>query len=178
MSGPGQGLEGAERCVCGIGRCIALCVVIGAGFCHADDWWPLVASSPARLSDETDALAPAGYRHAAPSAQRILTWLFDNASLRLSSLPTCETVGVTFDDSTLGQYFAGLLQFHSDSAADNHTAICCDPLTSPDGARLWLCSVMVYSSRGELVLSQGTSFLVNDHGMRVVEGSFRCPGAG
>ncbi len=153
-------------------------IALAVSACGADDWWPYLASNPAPLSDRIDSVVPGGYTHAAPSAQRILTWIFQHDSLPLNSLPSCETVGVTASDSTLGQYLAGLLQFHGDSAADNHLGICCDPLTAPDGARVWLCSVMVYSSREELVLSQGVSFLVDDRQMRVVAGSFRCPGAG
>jgi len=144
-----------------------------------DDWFHYAARFDAALHDDRAHRAiPPGFTHRPPGAQRILWWLLNESQTPLPDHFSCQSVVADSSGTTLGGYVSWLLQFLGDTQAHNHLSIRYESLLSPQKRPVWLCTVMVISTRGNMHLSQGVSFLVDDEQWRVMDGTLRCVGSG
>jgi len=114
-----------------------------------------------------------------PSTKDVLWIVMKNYDLPLSTSESCEGVGTSFEDETLGDYFAGFWQYHNcedcNNSLDIQIAKGDQPLVE---SKHWNIRFMINGETEGETWSWGAAFAIEDEGWKIIPSSLRCLGAG
>jgi hypothetical protein len=113
-----------------------------------------------------------------PDTKEVLRYLMRNLDVPLTVDSSCNGVGTTSDDLTIGDYLSGFWAEHAQKDGQNWLVVTAVPAVTPDGKAAWQAAVMVQRRDAYDVMSWGAGFLITAADRVVVRQSFRCLGGG
>lgn len=112
------------------------------------------------------------------NTKEVLRHLMRNLDGPLTVDSSCNGVGTTDNDLTIGDYLSGFLAEHAKEGGQNWLEVTSVAATTPDGESAWQCRVMVRRTDAEDETGWGVGFLITDADRAAVRQSFRCLGGG
>lgn len=113
-----------------------------------------------------------------PTNKEVLQYLMRNLGVPLSVHSSCEGVGTSADDLTIGDYLSGFLAEYANPGGENWLEISADPATTASGEAVWASKVMIRRKDAEDIFGWGVGFQMSSADRSVVPDSFRCVGGG
>jgi hypothetical protein len=113
-----------------------------------------------------------------PNTKEVLRYLMRNLDVPLTVDSSCNGVGTTVDDRTIGDYLSGFLAEHAQRGGQNWLDVTSVPAATPDGRAAWESRVMVRRKNAEDEMGWGVGFVITAADRVVVRRSFRCLGGG
>lgn len=114
-----------------------------------------------------------------PDHKKILSILFENMDASLSQHSSCNGVGTSTQDSTIGQYLSGFWAYHVNNDGGNSLHVESVPKKKKNNTvEIWEVRVLIRRYQGEEIWSWGVSFEITGQDHRFIPKSFKCLGAG
>jgi len=111
-----------------------------------------------------------------PSDKEIIYMVMQLHEVPLVVHPSCEGMGMDFDDTTIGQFMSGFWAYQSESAGVLDINV--ETAETTDGIERWTAKVMIEGIVEETPYSAGISFDIRKSDKEVEVESVRCLGAG
>jgi len=115
-----------------------------------------------------------------PDKKAVIYLLMQNWDVALKTDPSCNGVGTAVSDSTIGQFLAGFLEYHSDSTtSDRQLLISIDAGDDPSIREpYWKVTFIIGGRTDGEPWRWGVSFGIRISDRSVMRNTFRCIGAG
>ncbi len=119
-----------------------------------------------------------------PTAQQALKAILSNGDVPLTSIPSCKSMGTTFEDRMLLDFLSGVIAFQTEPESQNSLEYTVKSFADEKGKLFWQCDLLL-NFRAEAVgdsditlASNGVKFLMPRGSKKLVRRSLMCTGTG